>query len=205
MDDAKRLYELMTKLRLRPPYLLVGHSYGGLIARWFASNYSKDVMGIVLVDAVPESRYLDDAFLNGERLRERKAGRRMMRLGFLLSPVGVPRLLKRHIGAKRLPEPYRAMVKARGSRNGAYEAVYKELLNAEQSAHQVAMSPPLPNDMPVIVLSAGRQTEEWKRGQAELDGLTDRTRREVIPDSWHSIHIYRPDAVVKAVRTILQG
>jgi len=35
------------------PYVLVGHSYGGLIVRLYASMYPKDVPGLVLVDASP--------------------------------------------------------------------------------------------------------------------------------------------------------
>jgi len=30
------------------PYVLVGHSYGGLIVRLYASMYPKDVSGLVL-------------------------------------------------------------------------------------------------------------------------------------------------------------
>ncbi len=36
------------------PYVLVGHSYGGLIVRLYASNYPEDVSGLVLVDALTE-------------------------------------------------------------------------------------------------------------------------------------------------------
>lgn len=42
---------------LQPPYLLVGHSYGGLMVRLFASRYPTEVMGLVLVDPVIESFY----------------------------------------------------------------------------------------------------------------------------------------------------
>ena len=34
------------------PYVLVGHSYGGLIVRLYASTYPKEVSGLVLVDAL---------------------------------------------------------------------------------------------------------------------------------------------------------
>ncbi|MBA3669253.1 MAG: alpha/beta fold hydrolase [Sphingomonas sp.] len=42
---------------LQPPYLLVGHSYGGLMVRLFASRYPKEVSGLVLVDPVSENFY----------------------------------------------------------------------------------------------------------------------------------------------------
>jgi pimeloyl-ACP methyl ester carboxylesterase len=36
------------------PYVLVGHSYGGLVARLYAMTYSQEVSGLVLVDAISE-------------------------------------------------------------------------------------------------------------------------------------------------------
>lgn len=39
------------------PYVLVGHSYGGLITRLYASTYPDEVVGMVLVDVLsPELR-----------------------------------------------------------------------------------------------------------------------------------------------------
>ena len=37
---------------IAPPYLLVGHSFGGLVVRYFAANYPDEVVGVVLVDAM---------------------------------------------------------------------------------------------------------------------------------------------------------
>ncbi len=42
---------------LQPPYLLVGHSYGGLMVRLFASRYPTEVTGLVLVDPAIENFY----------------------------------------------------------------------------------------------------------------------------------------------------
>ena len=39
----------------KPPYLLVGHSYGGVVARTFAQLVPQDVAGVVLVDATHEA------------------------------------------------------------------------------------------------------------------------------------------------------
>ncbi|MRX57079.1 alpha/beta fold hydrolase, partial [Bacillus idriensis] len=42
------------KLNIIPPYILVGHSFGGVNARLFASEYPENVCGLVLVDSTPE-------------------------------------------------------------------------------------------------------------------------------------------------------
>jgi pimeloyl-ACP methyl ester carboxylesterase len=49
IDDLQRLLE---HARVAPPYVLVGHSYGGLLARLFARAHPREVAGIVLVDAM---------------------------------------------------------------------------------------------------------------------------------------------------------
>jgi pimeloyl-ACP methyl ester carboxylesterase len=48
-DDLRRLLE---HLRAEPPYVLVGHSYGGLLVRLFAHTHPDETAGIVLVDSM---------------------------------------------------------------------------------------------------------------------------------------------------------
>ena len=47
------LRALLTELNVPPPYVLVGHSYGGVVIRAFAQQYSSDVVGLVYFD-VPD-------------------------------------------------------------------------------------------------------------------------------------------------------
>lgn len=46
-----RLRRLLALLRLPPPYVLVGHSFGGLVAQLFARQHPAEVAGVVLLDA----------------------------------------------------------------------------------------------------------------------------------------------------------
>ena len=48
------LRELLRRAHVPPPYVLVGHSFGGLNVRLFASRNPGEVSGLVLVDATPE-------------------------------------------------------------------------------------------------------------------------------------------------------
>lgn len=57
-DLAQELSELLSGIPIEPPYILVGHSFGGLVARLFASINPLLVSGILLVDAVPEYKEL---------------------------------------------------------------------------------------------------------------------------------------------------
>jgi pimeloyl-ACP methyl ester carboxylesterase len=74
---AQLALELRTALDrsgVRPPFVLVGQSYGGLVVRGFAKRYPADVVGMVLVDAVHE----DERIVYGgeaHRLRDQARGR----------------------------------------------------------------------------------------------------------------------------------
>jgi pimeloyl-ACP methyl ester carboxylesterase len=58
-DAVADLHALLSAAGEAGPYVLVGHSYGGLVVRLYASTYPKDVSGLVLVDALSEG--LQDA------------------------------------------------------------------------------------------------------------------------------------------------
>ena len=50
MQDVKDLHTLLKTARVPGPFVLVAHSYGGLIAELYARTYPKEVVGRVLVD-----------------------------------------------------------------------------------------------------------------------------------------------------------
>ena len=46
------LRRLLDRTRIDPPYVLVGHSYGGVLARVFAELYPTETAGLVLIDTM---------------------------------------------------------------------------------------------------------------------------------------------------------
>ena len=46
------LHELLQQEGLKPPYLLVGHSLGGLYVQLFARTYPDEIQGLILVDSL---------------------------------------------------------------------------------------------------------------------------------------------------------
>jgi pimeloyl-ACP methyl ester carboxylesterase len=50
---ADRLRRVLRQIGAEPPYVLVGFSWGGMLARYFAGYYRSDVVGLVLVDPSP--------------------------------------------------------------------------------------------------------------------------------------------------------
>ncbi len=54
---AEQLREGLRSAGVQPPFLIVGHSYGGALARVFAARYRDEVVGMVLVDPAMEDFY----------------------------------------------------------------------------------------------------------------------------------------------------
>lgn len=61
-EVVAELHELLEIAQLPKPFIVAGHSLGGLYARHFASIYQKDVLGLVLLDPAHEdyNRYMPD-------------------------------------------------------------------------------------------------------------------------------------------------
>jgi pimeloyl-ACP methyl ester carboxylesterase len=57
------LHALLTAAKVSGPYILVGHSVGGLLVRLYFDQYPNDVVGVVMVDPTDESSrgYVKDA------------------------------------------------------------------------------------------------------------------------------------------------
>ena len=51
------LHALLHRAELAPPYVLVGHSFGGLLVRLFAQRHRDEVAGLVLVDAMHQDQF----------------------------------------------------------------------------------------------------------------------------------------------------
>ena len=52
---ATELHTALQKSGVKPPYVMVGHSFGGIYVRVFADMYPKEVVGLVLIDPSQES------------------------------------------------------------------------------------------------------------------------------------------------------
>ena len=68
-QNVTELHSLLVNAGIPGPYVLVGHSFGGLNVRLYASQYPSEVVGVVLIDASHEEQYLRFAALKplGER------------------------------------------------------------------------------------------------------------------------------------------
>jgi pimeloyl-ACP methyl ester carboxylesterase len=51
-DEINDLERLLSRARIDPPYVLVGHSYGGVLARVFVQAHAEQIAGVVLIDTM---------------------------------------------------------------------------------------------------------------------------------------------------------
>ncbi len=52
--QARELHALLDAIHVKGPFVVVGHSYGGMVVRAFAARYPKETVGMVLLDASSE-------------------------------------------------------------------------------------------------------------------------------------------------------
>jgi pimeloyl-ACP methyl ester carboxylesterase len=84
---ARELHDALARAEIKPPYVFVGHSYGGLVVRTFAELYPGDVVGMVLVDSSHEDAPIT---LTHRVTGEKKVFRmRDLSLGRWVPPVSV--------------------------------------------------------------------------------------------------------------------
>lgn len=63
---AYELNELLLKEKIKPPFILVGHSLGGWVLRCFVNMYPKKVTGLIFIDGGYEREYLDGLEIRSE-------------------------------------------------------------------------------------------------------------------------------------------
>ncbi len=210
-DDLRTLLEHSD---VRPPYVLVAHSLGGLFAMDFASRYPDSVAGMVFVDAGYKRTY--------ETLAERTPGmaariRRQVRLAgaaSVLCRLGVTRLIARRIfGTGDLPQDVVA-----AQRSHLNEKLLAAMANEGRTTFgaplEEARSDP-PRDLPVVVLTHGRPSmrirgqdpEDVEHGWQDLQrGLAEMfadAKHLVVEGTAHHIHVERPDVVVAAILEVV--
>ena len=81
-DLAEDLVDLMEAAFIPGPYIVVGHSFGGLSVRYFALQHPQSVAGMVLVDGSPPSA-ITNLDLGSERLNRPKVLTQLKQLASL--------------------------------------------------------------------------------------------------------------------------
>ena len=199
---ARELRAALASAGVAPPYVLVGHSFGGLIARIFTAEFPADVVGVVLVDST-------------HPLQLRRAGishwrdlvHALLKVAPIASELGLVRAIVRltQIPPKHLPEPERTEHFGYLSGASHWRGVEREFdswrtLTAPQAAACESLG-----SRPLVVLTAGLSLQQWPGWpgfQAELVKLSTDAEHRVFLEADHALLVVdetQSRVVVKAV------
>jgi pimeloyl-ACP methyl ester carboxylesterase len=221
------LHQVRQQARLFEPFILVGHSFGCLLALAYAARHPSDIAGLVLVDPAGVETWSN---CNDADRRRLAIGARLSRRGALLARVGIVRVtldllasgsralpkliskaaagkgqstLTRLIGeVQQLPPECTPRIRSHWSNPKSFTAMANYLECLPDAAATVSALQ-LPREIPLTILSASTATRS-ERGERELWAQASNLGKHlIVPDSNHWIQIKHPEAVVNAIREMM--
>ncbi len=189
---------LLEGVKISPPYVLIGHSFGGYNMMYFAKTFPDKVAGLVLVD----SSHPDQANWFPSVYPDLPHGRRRARF------ISTPKL------PANFPLDYRETAYHLMSAKKARNAMRFESMNFEISGNQVTNAGTFPK-IPLVVLTRGErvwpknqegeQLEiSWVRLQNELARMSDNSTHVIADSSGHFIHLDQPILIEEAIRGMVE-
>jgi len=70
----ENLRSLLQKIDIKPPYVLIGHSFGGINVRLYASKFPEEIVGVILLDSVHENQNKKMVSLFTKKIQEEYLG-----------------------------------------------------------------------------------------------------------------------------------
>jgi pimeloyl-ACP methyl ester carboxylesterase len=218
---AGELERMLEAAGYKPPYILVGHSFGGLVVRRFALLYPEKVAGVVLIDPM---RCEEHPPLDASKQADLEKGKKMIRYAMPITQCGLARLvvklLFRHAGklpmqlagtavpdgkyaidritteVRKMPRVVWPIVAAHWSRPGFYRGLRSHLESIPDTVREMHMAEPI-RGTPVTVMTPATATP---LDENQLDHIGDNVRQVFAPNSAHWIHLDEPDLVIDAIR-----
>jgi pimeloyl-ACP methyl ester carboxylesterase len=208
VDD---LHLLLRKAGIRPPYVLVGASIGGIFARSYQRRYPEEVVGLVLDDPSSDEGLAyridgkDKPIYEMSAADMREVGKIFLRHA---PPLELPTKLEEP--EDRLPQNLHAarlwaarkyfaerdLVSLVTITNESWRQEFIALRRERlRQAHALG-------DLPLVVLGR-KESEKRQKELNELVALSRAGKLVIAKDSGHEIHLYRPELVVQAIREVV--
>ena len=211
------LRNLLRNAAVAPPYVLVGHSLGGLYVQMYALRHRSEVVGMVLIDPASDDPGAFSGAVNGldakaaEKLTQFRTCAAQSLKGF----VSGTDLFKKCIDTPEdepnahFSPPINAalvIVQERPAFQAAQLSEFESVLgvSTEQVRAARVRVGGLPyGDMPLIVLTSSAQAEADSSRREKLALLSTRGVHRVIAQSGHYVQLDRPQSVIEAIEEVL--
>ena len=197
--DAKQisieLHTLLKGANIEGPYVLVGHSFGGLYVRTYAARYPDEVAGVVLVDSSSPKQVSHQPVTRDSNEPQKQSFAvvpRLARLGVSLpARLGVVRLLsKLDPASPELPQQQRAQIDALTPSTRQWSTSALEFLAPTQTLRLGSLG-----NKPLAVVTAGKSEPSWLELQDDLVTLSSNSIHLVVEGATHTSLLYeRSDA-----------
>jgi len=206
------LHLLLRTAGIKPPYILVGASIGGLYARAYQRRFPDEVLGLVLDD--PSTDQTLGFTINGKNKVIADVSAAELRATFeplLRNPPPRPALPNTiEEPADKLPKELQS-VRLWALRKFLADGDISQALPSFESWREefVALHPQSSEDhllgnLPLIVLAKGLDTDEQhKKAAAGLAALSVSGKLVIAERSKHEIHQYQPELMVRSLSEIL--
>ena len=181
---ADNLHSLLHNAGVEGPYVMVGHSIGGVYVRAFTDRYPDEVAGIVLLDSAHPEQYIRYP----EYLQQTRSYARLSAIFPPLARIGVFRLyfaLGGEIDFQGLPARQHAEMAALWSSPAYFRSQRAEGLLSSTIYEQARALPAL-GGLPLVVISAGVNPPSWAALQADLATLSSSSEHIIIEDATHA-------------------
>ena len=192
------LHALLAHAGIESPYVMVGHSFGGVNVRLYASRFPEEVAGLVLVDSAHEDHPIRLPLY--------------IRLGLLTARLGIPRLFARFVAYENpifaVDSKYPPAYKAVATSTKYLKTVRREWSEVEESWSQARRSMKSLGDRPLVVLLATFDDELFpviRKLETELANRSTEGQLIMVEQSGHHIQHDRPDTVIDAVREVVEA
>lgn len=198
---ATDLHKLLDGGQVPGPYVLAGHSFGGLYVLTYAAMYPEDVVGMVLVDSTaPASSSVRDVSPGREETSDL-----MSRVSALISSsarVGVGRLIG-SLDYGDLPPQSRDEARASSATASYVQSTVDEYAQASASSIEAASLVDF-GDKPLIVLTAGLgSSATWMQSQDHLATLSSNSLHSVVEGANHGALIHNEQSAATTTQAVL--
>ncbi|MBZ0298423.1 MAG: alpha/beta hydrolase [Anaerolineae bacterium] len=197
---AKELHTLLERANVTGPYVMAGHSLGGLPVRVFVHNYPTEVAGVVLIDSMSPGQMTQPPTEIDTQTPSASGG---SSLPSLAARIGLVRVLAGQLITQTLPPEAQPAYTAFSVTPRSVQAWTDEGAGLQESLAQADAVKTF-GDLPLIVLTGvlGEQAG-WQDWQVELLQLSSNSRQIIVDNSGHNIQIDQPEAAVTAIVTMV--